>query len=84
MAIDAQFSASVLAPFAVLTGTGQMDGNFIAAQIGQTGEVHNIEFDGTLPPTDPDSPVPEPGTLALMGTGVLSMAAAIRRKKLNR
>ena len=84
VAIDSQFSASVLAPFAVLTGTGQMDGNFIAAQIGQTGEVHNIEFDGTLPPGDPNSPVPEPGTLALMGTGVLSMAAAIRRKKLNR
>jgi len=84
VAIDAQFDASVLAPFAVLTGTGQMGGNFIAAQIGQTGEVHNIEFDGTLPPGDPNSPVPEPGTLALMGTGVLSMAAAIRRKKLDR
>ena len=84
VAIDGQFDASVLAPFAVLTGDGQMGGNFIAAQIGQTGEVHNIEFDGTLPPGDPNSPVPEPGTLALMGTGVLSMAAAVRRKKLNR
>ena len=84
VAIDAQFDASVLAPFAVLTGNGQMGGNFIAAQIGQTGEVHNIEFDGTLPPGDPNSPVPEPGTLALMGTGVLSMAAGIRRKKLDR
>jgi choice-of-anchor A domain-containing protein len=85
VAIDAQFDASILAPFAVLTGNGQMGGNFIAAQIGQTGEVHNIEFDGTLPPSDPPTgPAPEPGTLAMMGTGVLSMAAAIRRKKLNR
>lgn len=85
VAIDAQFDASILAPFAVLTGNGQMGGNFIAAQIGQTGEVHNIEFTGTLPPPSdpPTGPVPEPGTLALMGTGVLSMAAAIRRKKSN-
>jgi choice-of-anchor A domain-containing protein len=49
VAINAQFNASVLAPYAVLTGTGQMGGNFVAAQIGQTGEVHNIEFTGVIP-----------------------------------
>lgn len=81
LAIDAQFSASALAPYAVLTGNGQMSGNFIAAQVGQTGEVHNIEFTGSLPdpPSGPPT-VPEPGTLALMGTGVLSLAMRLRHR----
>jgi len=76
--INGQFNASILAPFAVLSGNSQMGGTFIAAQIGHTGEVHNVEFTGTLPPTS--SPVPEPSTLALMGTGVLSLAGMLRRK----
>ena len=86
VAIDAQFNASLLAPYAILTGTGQMGGNFIAAQIGQTGEVHNIEFDGTLP-GNPGGingkipPVPEPGTLVMLGTGMMTIAAGFRRNK---
>ncbi len=77
--INSQFSASILAPFALLSGNAQMAGNFIAAQIGQTGEVHNIEFTGILPP--PTGVTPEPGTLALMGTGIMSLAAVVRRRK---
>ena len=82
LALNQGFSGSVLAPFAVLSGTGQIDGNFIAAQIGATGEVHNEEFIGSLP-NDPGgkiSAVPEPSTLMLMGTGIMSLAAAMRRK----
>jgi choice-of-anchor A domain-containing protein len=41
VAIDGQLDGAVLAPFATLTGNSQMGGNFIAAAIGQTGEVHN-------------------------------------------
>ena len=73
--------ASVLAPYALLTdNNGQIDGTFIAAQIDITrnGEVHNVEFTGMLP--DPPAPVPEPGTLALMGTGLLSLAGAFNRR----
>jgi choice-of-anchor A domain-containing protein len=79
-----QLDASVLAPFAKLSGNQDLDGNIIAAQIDSTGEVHNEEFVGTLPspPTRSDaSPVPEPGTLALVGTGILSVAGTLRRKK---
>jgi choice-of-anchor A domain-containing protein len=81
-------SASVLAPYAILSGTGQIDGTFIAAAIDGTGEVHNYEFAGTLPgppgsPKDPSLPsIPEPGTLVLASTGVLMLATAIRRRKL--
>ena len=78
--INGQFNASLLAPFAVLTGSAQMGGTFIAAAIGQTGEVHNDEFTGTLPPPTITSPAPEPGTLALMGTGITALAGVIRRR----
>jgi hypothetical protein len=41
-----------------------------------------VEFQGNLPPTPPNTPaVPEPGTLALVGTGVLSVAGMLRRRK---
>lgn len=78
--INGQFNASLLAPFAVLTGSAQMGGNFIAAAIGQTGEVHNDEFTGTLPPPPTTSQAPEPGSFVLMGSGLVALAGAMRRR----
>jgi choice-of-anchor A domain-containing protein len=78
--IGGQLDGSVLAPFAVLTGGSQMGGTFIAAQIGQTGEVHNLEYQGVTPFSTPTDPIPEPSTLIFMGTGMLSMATLLRRR----
>jgi len=77
--IDGQLDGAVLAPFAILSGNSQMGGTFIAAAIGQTGEIHNDEFDGTLPTTT--AATPEPGSLALLGTGVLSAVGMIPRRR---
>ena len=82
VAINSQFSSSVLAPYALLTGNAQMDGTFIAAQVGQTGEIHNVEFTGTLPTSSLASVVtPEPSTLALAGTGLLAIAGWKRKRR---
>jgi choice-of-anchor A domain-containing protein len=78
--INGQFTASALAPLAVLSGGSQMAGTFIAAAIGQTGEVHNQEFTGTLPNV-PSAATPEPASLALMGTGITAMAGLLRRRR---
>jgi choice-of-anchor A domain-containing protein len=74
VAIDGQFDGALLAPFAVLSGGSQMGGTFIAAQIGETGEVHYDAFGGNLP-----TETPEPGTLVLLGTGIVSMVGIRRR-----
>jgi len=79
VSIDGQLDGAILAPFAILSGDSQMGGTFIAAAIGQTGEVHNDEFDGTLPTAV--AATPEPGSLALLGTGVLSIVGMARRKR---
>jgi choice-of-anchor A domain-containing protein len=80
--INGQLTASALAPFAILSGNSQMAGTFIAAAIGQTGEVHNQEFTGTLPNT-PVAATPEPASLALMGTGITALAGILRRRRKN-
>jgi choice-of-anchor A domain-containing protein len=44
-------TATLLAPYAALSGGSQMGGMFIAASIGSTGEVHYDPFTSTLPIT---------------------------------
>lgn len=85
--VSAGLDASVLAPFALLTSSGQIDGNFIAAQIDITGsgEAHNVEFTGNLAqpgsPKDPStSAVPEPDTWLMVGTGAMALMVGWRRR----
>lgn|GEM_PF-1237487 len=82
--LGGEFSAAILAPFAILNSGSDIDGTVLVAQLNSSGELHNVEFQGNLP-TPPNTPpaVPEPGTLALVGTGVLSVAGMLRRRKLS-
>jgi choice-of-anchor A domain-containing protein len=76
---NGQFSASVLAPFATVTGNSQLDGTIIAAAFDDSGEVHNVEFTGDLP-TDPGT-TPEPSSLILLATGAVGVWGAVRRRR---
>jgi hypothetical protein len=64
-------------------------GTFLGLGANAKGDVAGINFDGNIGAgsgsfdfTDPssNSPVPEPGTLSLMATGLLGAAATVRRK----
>ncbi len=81
--INGQFDAALLAPNAVLSSTddAQMGGNFIVGSVGQTGEVHNDEFQGTIPLFSSSSAAPEPGTFTLMSSGFLFLAALLFRRR---
>jgi hypothetical protein len=56
------------------TSTGEMDFVFISLFSGDTYVFNND------PPVTPGSPVPEPSTFALLGTGALGFAGALRRR----
>jgi choice-of-anchor A domain-containing protein len=76
--IDGQLDGAVLAPNAIFTSDSQVGGNILVAQVGLTGEIHNVEFNGTLPTS---TVTPEPGTWALVGSGMLAMIFFGRRER---
>jgi choice-of-anchor A domain-containing protein len=76
VSLGSQFTASMLAPFADVTGNSSIDGTIIAAQIADNGEVHNAEFTGNLPAV-----TPEPGSLLLLGTGMMGIVTLMQWKK---
>jgi hypothetical protein len=80
ISLGGQFTASMLAPFAVVTGNSSIDGTIMAAQIADNGEVHNAEYTGQLP-VALTAVTPEPSTLLLLGSGMLGIAGLLQRKK---
>lgn len=82
--INSQFEAVLLAP---LSTQSEMSGNIVVAAVGPKGEVYQDEYVDALPQfvfrydePVPD-PTPEPGTLALMGSGILFMAGLVHMRK---
>lgn len=74
--IGNELVGAVLAPNAAFTGSNQMGGTVMAASINYSGEIHNVEFTGTLPS------VPEGGSawsFLLLGA-MVSMGALWWRK----
>lgn len=69
------FGGSVLAPYATVAGASQYNGTIIANALNFTGEIHgNGEFCGTIP-----TAAPEPGSVGLLGIGLVAAALGIRR-----
>jgi choice-of-anchor A domain-containing protein len=69
-----QLDGFILAPYATLEGGGDVGGTIWVGSDNSSGEIHEKTFFGPLIVT------PEPGTLGLLGTGVLMLAGLVRRR----
>ena len=74
--IGGEFVNAILAPNAEITGSAQIGGTIMAQSIDYSGEVHNVEFTGSLPA------VPEGGSAwsFLLMAGLVSVGALWWRK----
>jgi choice-of-anchor A domain-containing protein len=67
---------SVLAPLAAVTGGfGQMSGQLVAASYNGNTQFDQVTFTGNLP-----NPVPLPGAVYLLASGLMGLLAARRRR----
>jgi hypothetical protein len=80
ISLGGQFTASMLALFAVVTGNSSIDGTIIAAQVADNGEVHNAEFTGGLRGVL-TAVTPEPVGVLLMGSGMICVAGRMMWKR---
>ena len=80
------WEGTLLAGDATVTNYNPIEGTLYAADALLHGEVHDYPFQPFVPPTTPSSPptppsVPEPGSLAILASGLAAAAAFLRGKK---
>jgi choice-of-anchor A domain-containing protein len=73
-----QFGGSILAADAAITATSEIDGTVVANSLNTTAELHSYPYTGTFPGS---VPAPEPAGLAVIGTGLIGLAAIRRQRK---
>jgi choice-of-anchor A domain-containing protein len=78
LTFNTEFWGSVLAPYAAANNKNALNGSIVVGSLKQGGEIHLPVWDGSLPPDDPPTEIPEPSTLLLFGAA-LGLAARRRR-----
>jgi choice-of-anchor A domain-containing protein len=78
--LDGEFTASLLASLASMTGNPPVHGTIIVHAIADNGEVHNAQFPGDLS-SPPTAVTPEPGSLLLLGSGTMGIACLVLWKR---
>lgn len=75
--LGSQFGGSILATNAKLTNYNNIEGSVVVKSLDQKGEIHLQPFTGDIPVT----PVPEPGTYAMILVGLGLITRVVARRK---
>lgn len=79
LTISNQFGGAILAPFATLKNSNNIEGAVLVNHLNQFGEIHSAKFTGNAEVPTP-SQVPEPQTFALLALGLAIIFLTKRRR----